>query len=256
MNCDRFFVSNWILTFSIITWINQLCIESVLLWHFWRWRWADTSVRRHSETYQFRTRHWPSTEPSSYRPTGSYSSLIVHANPDNCSACVLCQAMKCIVVMKSSARNTLCVIENYGIVDAILRLSRFADNENVLKHNKSQSSLNRFCFVQINLRVWMAFRFGNLPFFSLLCFLHNVNALLRRMSLRFSSLSWNFSWKLSRKSSRNFIVKFMTRWLVKFGISCIKKLNPQRKRNVFIIRTVRSDCLFMSAPRAVCFMIV
>lgn len=161
-------------------------------------------VRRHSETYQFRTRHWPSMEPSSYRPTESYSSPIMNANADNCSACALCQAMKCIVVMKSSARNTLCVIENYGIVDAILSLSGMADNENVLKHNKSQSSMNRFRFVQINLRVWMAFRFGNLPFFSLLCFLHNGNALLRRMILRFCFVNFNFSWRQSgeRESHR------------------------------------------------------
>lgn len=40
--CDRFFVTNWSLTHSIIAWINQLCIGQRLLCHFWWW-WTDTS---------------------------------------------------------------------------------------------------------------------------------------------------------------------------------------------------------------------
>lgn len=169
--------------------------------------------------------------------------------------------MKRIVVMKSSARNTLCVIENYGIVDALFFQSRAVDNENVLKHNKSQSSLNRFRFFQINLRVWMAFRFGNLLFFSLLCFLHNVNALLRQMNLRLCSARWNPRRRRRnrlRESSKNFItLSFMTRWLVKFGIPCIKSPNPQRKRNSCVHYQNRSLRLFVYvSSTSVCFMSV
>lgn len=168
--------------------------------------------------------------------------------------------MKRIVVMKSSARNTLCVIENYGIVDALFFQSRAVDNENVLKHNKSQSSLNRFRFFQINLRVWMAFRFGNLLFFSLLCFLHNGNALLRQMNLRLCSVRWNSRRRRRerlRESSRNFKTKFYYEMTRKVWNPVHQKPNPQRKRNSCVHYQNRSLGFFVYvSSTSVCFMSV